>query len=106
MIKVYHREYYGKMFVTIEGHAMNGKKGEDVVCAGVSALVCTLINCLRDEESSGRIRLVRDIVRDGFVNLEIEFFDFAKERVQVIIETVLSGLYMISEEYPQCVVIE
>ncbi len=106
MIKVYHREYYGKSFITIEGHACYGKKGEDIVCAGVSALVCTLINCLRDEESAGRVKLLRDVVRDGFVALEVEYFDFAKERTQAITETVLSGLYMLSEEYPQCVVIE
>ena len=35
-----------------------------------------------------------------------EIFDFAKERLEGIIESFMKGLYMLSEEYPQYVKIE
>lgn len=103
MTKVYYREYYGRDFITIEGHSGYGVKGEDIVCAGVSAIVCTLVNCMCDEEAADRVRLLRKIVRDGYVCLEIEHFDFAKERTKSIVEACLYGLSILEEEYPQYV---
>ncbi len=101
MTRVLFREYYDKSVITVEGHSGFDERGKDIVCAGISTLLCTLINCLRDEESAGRIKLLRDIVRDGYICFEIEYFDYAKERTKAITETCVSGLYMLSEQYPE-----
>ena len=106
LTRVFHREYYDRVVITIEGHTGFAQRGSDIVCAAVSALVCTLLNCLRDEESAGRLRFITNIVRDGFVSLEVEYFDFAQERCSAITETCLTGLGLLAEEYPEYVKIE
>ena len=82
MTKIFYREYYDRNLIIIEGHSGYDVSGSDVVCAGVSALVCTLVNCLRDECSAERIQLLRDVVRSGYVCFEVESYDFAKERIK------------------------
>lgn len=106
MTKVYKREYYDNILITLEGHSGYAEKGNDIVCAAVSALVCNFINCIKDEEADGRLALRKEIIRDGYVHLEIEAFDFAKQRVEGITECFVKGLYMLSEEYPQYVKFE
>ena len=106
MTRVFYREYYDKALIIAEGHSGFDIEGRDIVCAGISTLVCTLINCLKDEESADRLKLVRDIVRDGYICFEIEYFDFSKERIRAIIETCISGLYMLSEQYPRYISFE
>ena len=101
MTTVYHREYYDRLFLTIEGHSGFGKNGEDIVCAGISTLAYTLLNCMLDEESSGNIKLIRNIVRDGYICLEIEYFDFSKARIKGAIDACITGLLMLEESYPQ-----
>ncbi len=101
MTQITYREYYGKSLLIVEGHCGYGEKGSDIVCAGVSALVGTLVNCLLDEDVADRIRLVRNIVRDGYVCLEVEHFPFCLSRTKAIVETVVTGLYALSEEYPE-----
>ncbi len=103
MTKVFYREYYDNTLIVIEGHSGFAENGKDVVCAGVSALVFTLINCIRDEEANNRLKLHRDIVREGYVCLEIESFDFSKERISAITDTCITGLLMLGEHYPQYV---
>lgn len=103
MTKVIYREYYDNALFVVEGHSGFAENGEDVVCAGVSTLVCTLVNCMRDEEAKGRLKLKRDIVRDGYVCLEINSFDFAKERISGITDACLTGLLMLQERYPEYV---
>ena len=101
MTTIYHREYYDRLFLTIEGHSNFGNYGEDIVCAGISTLAYTLLNCMLDEESAGNIKLIRNIVRDGYICLEIEHFDFSKARVKGIFDACITGLLMLEEGYPQ-----
>ncbi len=103
MTTIYHREYYDKQLISVEGHSGYSDYGTDIVCAGVSTLIYTLLNCMLDEEASGNLKLVRNIVRDGYICLEIEFFDFSKERVKGIFDACITGLLMLSENYPQYV---
>lgn len=106
MTKVFYREYYDRTLVIIEGHSGFSESGGDVVCAGVSTLVFTLVNCIHDEEAADRLKLIRNIVRDGYVCLEIESFDFAKERISAITDTCITGLLMLCEHYPQYIKFE
>ena len=106
MTKVYYREYYGKVLVSVEGHSGFAASGSDPVCAGISTLVYTLINSVLDEEGDGRLKLSRKVIRDGFALLEIEKFDFAKERTEGILNTFLTGAMMLQESYPDYIRVE
>lgn len=106
MTKITCREYRDNMVIIAEGHSGYGDRGSDIVCAGISVLVYTLVNTLLDEEASDRIKLVRRVVRDGYVYIEIERFDFSRERIDGIIDAFNTGLYMLSETYPDYIAID
>ena len=106
MTKVIYRDYYDRKLIIIEGHSGYDVPGNDIVCAGVSALACALINCLYDESSAERIRLLRDVVHSGYVCFEVESCDFAKERINGIFDAFVTGFLMLSEHYPQHVLFE
>lgn len=106
MTRIFYREYYDRNLIIIDGHSGYDASGSDVVCAGVSTLICTLVNCLRDESSADRIHLLRDIVRSGYVCFEVESYDFAKERVKGIFDACITGFLMLAEHYPNNVSFE
>ena len=106
MTTVFYREYYDKYLLIVEGHASFSEKGKDIVCSAVSILVYTLLNMLKDEESDKRLKLKREIVRDGYFCVEIEPFDFSKNRTKGIIDTVVMGLALLNQEYPDNVKLE
>lgn len=103
MTTVYHREYYDRLLIAVEGHSGFSESGSDIVCAGVSALTYTLLNCMLDEEAAGNIKLIRNIVRDGYIHLEIECFDFSMERIKGMFDACVTGLLMLEENYPEFV---
>lgn len=106
MTHVICREYRDNLLVIIEGHSGYGNRGEDIVCAGISALVYAFINTLLDEEASDRIKLVRNVVRDGYVCIEVMRFDYSRERIDGIVDMFSTGINMLSESYPDSVVTE
>lgn len=106
MTSVFYREYYDNVLITIEGHSGYSFNGTDIVCAGVSTLVYTLLNTILDEEAHGNIKLLRNFVADGGLCLEIQKFNFSKERIDGIIGTIMTGFYMLEENYPDYVRIE
>ena len=95
-----YREYYDRFLILIEGHSGFGASGEDIVCAGISTISYTLLNTLLDEESAGNIKLIRNIVRDGYMCLEIECAQYAEQRLKGIIDTCIKGFFMLEESYP------
>ena len=106
MTRVTYRSYYDRFLVIVEGHSGYARCGEDVVCAGISTLVYTLVNTMLDEESSGNIRLKRNIIRDGYVCLEIELFEFSGNRIKGIIDAFMNGIMMLQESYPKNIFVE
>ena len=106
MTTVFYREYYDRYLLIVEGHASFSEKGKDIVCSAVSILVYTLLNMLKDEESDKRLKLKREIVRDGYFCVEIEPFDFSKHRTKGIIDTVVMGLALLNQEFPDNVRLE
>ena len=73
------------------------------VCAAVSALAFTLLNCLKDEEAQGTVKLKREIVRDGYFCVEAHALGGSDEKTEIIFNTVLTGLYAVADEYPEYV---
>jgi uncharacterized protein YsxB (DUF464 family) len=100
------REYHDNILLIAEGHSGYGSRGADIVCAGISTLICALINTLLDEEASDRLRLVRKVIRDGYVCLEIKCFSFSYERINGIIDLFRTGLLMIGDSYPDSLIID
>lgn len=106
MTKVCFREYYDNLLITVEGHSGYSHTGEDVVCAGISTLAYTFLNTILDEEAHGNLKLIRNFVGDGIICLEIQRFKFSNERIDGIIGTVMTGFYMLEENYPDYIKIE
>ena len=106
MTEILYRKYYDRHLIIIEGHSGFSIKGEDIVCAAVSCLAFTLLNTISDEVSDDRAKFIRNIVRDGYMCLEVLPFSFGEERVEAIFDTVLTGLCTLSDEYPENVILK
>ena len=106
MTKVFYREYYDHYLLILEGHSGFSEKGKDIVCSAVSILIYTLLNMLKDEESDKHLKIRREIINDGYFCVEIEPFDFSKERTKGIIDTVIMWLSLLNDEYPENVKLE
>jgi uncharacterized protein YsxB (DUF464 family) len=84
--------------VVVSGHG-GGKRGEDIICAGVSAVAQTAL--------SGLLHYGKDYVRwksqDGFLEISIAGFDEPQRRTifSAILTTMLLGLKGIEREHPK-----
>lgn len=84
--------------VTVNGHAGSAPKGEDIICAGVSALVQTYYFSLQ--------RLlhldVKADVRDGYLSLHIPagLPPEQLDKAGLLAESMLVGLDEINRSYP------
>lgn len=85
--------------LTITGHAGFADSGQDIVCAGVSAIVQTLIQSVED--------LTMDTIdytmQPGFV--DIKFYTMSGDS-NVLFEAAMIGLQMIADAHPHNVTIE
>lgn len=90
--------------VRILGHAGAGEKGEDVVCAGVSALAQTLAANVRHWQACGKLRKDADISLsdgEGLISWEPKHgYEAATRQVAVAI---CAGFELIAVELPQYV---
>ena len=79
--------------ITIEGHAGYAPRGQDIVCAGISTLVQTLVQSFED--------LCTDEItyhlKPGWV--EIKHVDLSAKG-QTLVNSFFIGCYMIAERYP------
>ncbi|MBQ6398248.1 MAG: ribosomal-processing cysteine protease Prp [Oscillospiraceae bacterium] len=91
-----------KLHLRIEGHAGSAPKGEDLVCAGVSALGFTLLlaageyyaDIVTDEDSG----LMEVTLKPQ--NVEESAYCF------VVMNTIADGLELLAYKYPEYVTIE
>lgn len=79
--------------ILMSGHAHYAEPGKDIVCAGVSALVQTLIQSI-EELTADKIKYV---MSPGTV--DIEFRDLSKQ-AQLLVNSFFVGVQMIADEYP------
>ena len=104
MTTVFYREYYDGHLIIAEGHCGYSEKGSDIVCAAVSALILALRDTLEEESSAHRVRIIRNIIRDGYVCLEYSSYDFSEERISGITDACITGLRSVAGQYPDNVV--
>ena len=82
----------------ITGHAEHGKKGEDIVCAAVSALFYTLAQTLYES----RNMMEEDIVmsdEDGNGHIECRPKADYEANISLIYWTILTGFQLLADNY-------
>jgi uncharacterized protein YsxB (DUF464 family) len=91
---------------TIEGHALSGEYGKDIICAGVSALATNTVNSLE------LLAFTKPIVKvnEALAYLYIE--PTKGETIehdncsQFLLESLYLGLTSIEEDYGECIRVE
>lgn len=84
--------------ITLNGHANYAPIGQDIVCAGVSTLVQTLIQSI-EELTADEIEYV---MSPGTVDIK---FGNLSERSKLLVDSFFIGLRLIADEYPNNVAI-
>ncbi|MBO5998074.1 MAG: ribosomal-processing cysteine protease Prp [Lachnospiraceae bacterium] len=75
------------------GHAGYAEEGEDIVCAGISALVINTVNCLQD-----LLKIPLSVEYDDNGNIECHL-QTTDERTQLLIDSMIHGLEWIQIQY-------
>ena len=94
MIKI----HYNNKDISLEiiGHAGYAEKGKDIVCAAITALACTLERCI-DKAREGSCEW-----KEG----ETCFTAEGTKNLRPCFETVVTGLQLMAEEFPDYVTIK
>ena len=101
MTQITWKESCGCVSVRLLGHADFAQQGEsDIVCAGISMLVCTLSACLEQQEERGVVRLLCRKIEPGDVEFRIEILSRTKE-VRAMLETIRTGFLLLANTYPE-----
>lgn len=101
MIEItYHRQFHR---VTVTGHAFSAEPGQDLVCAGVSALVHTLAQNVVALVSQGSVGKHTVIVQEGQAEIACEPVRRFKAVVSLIYNTVCTGFALMQQQYPEFV---
>lgn len=78
-----------------KGHAGYAEEGEDIVCAGISAIVINTCNCLEDLlEEQVTIRYSKD---GG--DISCEFRTIPSEKAALLVDCMIHGLEWIRTQY-------
>ena len=101
MTQIVWEDHTGNVHITLRGHAEFAQQGEsDIVCAGISMLVCTLSACLEQQEERGVVRLLCRKIEPGDVEFRIEILSRTKE-VRAMLETIRTGFLLLANTYPE-----
>lgn len=80
--------------ISVKGHAHYAEPGKDIVCAGVSALVQTLIQSI-EELTADKIKYS---MSPGTVDIK---FRNLSEQSLVLVDSFFIGITMIANDYPE-----
>lgn len=95
MIRVYYARDGNAHELSIDGHADYAERGQDIVCAGVSALAQALLGWL-DQCSQYVTELQGPVVQQGrlWVNCR------GNKKVTIAFQVMLMGMKQIADAYP------
>lgn len=82
----------------IKGHAGYGENGTDIVCAAISTLTYTLINCLENLKERERVDEFSYIERDGRILIT---FEGDSTELLSTLATIRIGFLMLEENFPE-----
>jgi uncharacterized protein YsxB (DUF464 family) len=90
---------------TVSGHAGFADSGQDIVCAGVSAVSIGTVNAV---ELLTGIELQVDLREDGFLHCDVPTLadNVTMEKVQLLLEGMLVSLQTIKVEYKKYIKIK
>lgn len=87
-----------------EGHAGQAEKGQDIVCAGISALTQALALRLVEDEKRGRLKLDLTIDSEsGSLRARAEPRSGREEQTRAYYKVIMAGLKAIERQYPEYV---
>jgi uncharacterized protein len=95
-------DFEAAITIIADGHSGNAKKGEDVVCAGVSAIVQT---CILAVTKIARIRQ-KILQHEGYIKSSINVSNADKTNIsnlKAILGTMVIGLLEIKKNYPDSI---
>lgn len=81
---------------TCQGHTGYAEEGEDIVCAGVSAIVINTVNCMQDLLHED-IDVDYDAVNGG--DITVNFNADPTEKADFLMDCMVHGLEWISRQY-------
>lgn len=92
MIEVTVREHE----ISLSGHANYAEAGRDIVCAGVTTLMQTLIRSIED--------LTEDKIEYSISpgRADIKYGNLS-EKAKTLVDSFFAGICMIASEFPECV---
>lgn len=82
--------------ITVKGHANYAVSGSDIVCAGVTALVQTLIKSIEDLTDDK----IEYEIFPGRVDIK---YGNLSEKSRALVDSFFIGICMIAEEFPEYV---
>lgn len=94
-----------RLCLTLRGHARAAPYGQDLVCAGVSALTRTLAQQISQWESAGTAA-GNIFLQPGFAQLQAVPAEENKAAVAAVFDAVALGLSMLAQDFPQCIRME
>ena len=97
---VYNRGYHR---VVVKGHAGSAEIGRDLVCAGASALVLTLVANVRQMEAKGYTRSTAVTVDSGDAEVQVEPKAEFRLSIMQILDAICAGFEVLANEYPEYV---
>lgn len=89
--------------VSIKGHTDAAPEGEDLVCAGISALTVALACALQDAKSQGMIDMLAIDIKSGNTFIKAKPKAEYAPIVKVIFTTIFNGYDALSTSFPDYV---
>ena len=99
MILINQKEEKGKITISLSGHAGYAPRGQDIVCAGVSALFFCLIESLSQISNCK----IKEIKENDLETLELTNNDYNS---RVLIQSFMIGCMLLANTYPDNIKID
>ena len=96
---------WNRMRMEIDGHAGGGTKGNDIICAGESMLICALIGALEEAQTRGRCEMDYED-RDGYAMVWADPSIGCSNEIRAYFRMAVKGMRMLQEQYPEHVSIK
>jgi len=94
----------GLVGMEAQGHAMTAPKGEDLICAGVTALVYTLAQSLQFLYEQDRLKERPKVqICEGYANIKAMPKKIAEGEVLMAFWVLQSGFYVLEHNYPKSI---
>ena len=98
MIKVvYHRDLNR---VEVQGHAMSGEVGHDLVCASASILVYTLASFVENMKNARQAYNPKTEVKEGHALIYCSPPNRYKGAVTLVFDSICGGFELLARDYP------